>query len=199
MNYLSLSCGPDREAATARKSLYRSNRAWAPARSRTGAGWLEVKPTTLMPAARADIADKELRGDYADFIRYAVGAGQVPGLGNGELPPGYAPIPADWTAQALAAATKIAAGPQPAATTTGSTTSTSGSSGFTGDLSTLDVPAADEQPAAAGDAAGDLSGPRTPADPVEVAATSAVPLSLVVTLAAAAATWLFGRRRRLRT
>jgi len=153
----------------------------------------------IYAAARADIADKELRGDYADFIRYAVGAGQVPGLGNGELPPGYAPIPADWTAQALAAATKIAAGPQPAATTTGSTTSTSGSSGFTGDLSTLDVPAADEQPAATGDAAGALSGPRTPADPVEVAATSAVPLSLVVTLAAAAATWLFGRRRRLRT
>ncbi len=69
----------------------------------------------IYAAARADIADKELRGDYADFIRYAVGAGQVPGLGNGELPPGYAPIPADWTAQALAAATKIAAGPQPAA------------------------------------------------------------------------------------
>ena len=30
--------------------------------------------------------------DYANLLRYAAGAGQAPGLGNGQLPPGYLPM-----------------------------------------------------------------------------------------------------------
>ncbi|HTW21043.1 MAG TPA: hypothetical protein VME70_12630 [Mycobacteriales bacterium] len=41
-------------------------------------------PTSGIPAEDAK--------DYAAFLRYAVGAGQKPGLGVGELPPGYLPL-----------------------------------------------------------------------------------------------------------
>ncbi|WP_326658408.1 hypothetical protein [Streptomyces sp. NBC_00385] len=47
------------------------------------------------------------RKDYAGLIRYAAGAGQTPGLSPGQLPPGYAPLPAALRAQALAAADRL--------------------------------------------------------------------------------------------
>lgn len=47
------------------------------------------------------------RKDYAGLIRYAAGAGQTPGLSPGQLPPGYAPLPAALRAQARAAADRL--------------------------------------------------------------------------------------------
>ncbi|MET9555305.1 hypothetical protein [Streptomyces sp. NPDC006645] len=47
------------------------------------------------------------RKDYADLVRYAVGDGQAPGVSPGQLPPGYAPLPAAMRTQALAAAERL--------------------------------------------------------------------------------------------
>lgn len=47
------------------------------------------------------------RKDYAGLVRYAVGAGQAPGVSPGQLPPGYAPLPAAMRTQALAAADRL--------------------------------------------------------------------------------------------
>ena len=62
--------------------------------------------------------------DYASLIRYAVGAGQIPGPGIGQLPDGYVPLPAAERAQALASASVVAAGPQPTSTPTPTPTTT---------------------------------------------------------------------------
>ncbi|MEU2245476.1 hypothetical protein [Streptomyces sp. NPDC019224] len=82
------------------------------------------------------------RKDYAGLIRYAAGAGQTPGLSPGQLPPGYAPLPAALRAQALAAADRLQnakaadggpdAGGSPGAGSTGSTGSTGSSAGAPG-------------------------------------------------------------------
>ncbi|MHA7859959.1 hypothetical protein ACX1DX_01030 [Tessaracoccus sp. Y36] len=70
--------------------------------------------------------DPTLRRAYAELIEYGVTTGQVPGTDDGELPPGYAPIPKTWRTQALAAAEAIAAGgwpqPKPSPTPTASPT-----------------------------------------------------------------------------
>ena len=50
------------------------------------------------------------RKAYADFIRYAAGPGQTPGLSAGELPPGYAPLTTKLRAQAEAAADDLERG-----------------------------------------------------------------------------------------
>lgn len=42
--------------------------------------------------------------DFADFLRYAAGPGQVSGVGPGQLPPGYLPLPQPFRQQTLAAA-----------------------------------------------------------------------------------------------
>ncbi|MFT9821184.1 hypothetical protein ACMZ42_27070, partial [Lysinibacillus sp. NPDC056185] len=47
------------------------------------------------------------RKDYAALIRYAVGAGQNPGVSPGLLPPGYAPLPGALRTEALAAADRL--------------------------------------------------------------------------------------------
>ncbi|MFD3524977.1 hypothetical protein [Streptomyces sp. NPDC058653] len=47
------------------------------------------------------------RKDYAGLVRYAAGAGQAPGVSPGQLPPGYAPLPAAMRTQALAAADRL--------------------------------------------------------------------------------------------
>jgi hypothetical protein len=58
------------------------------------------------------------RQNYATFLQYAAGAGQTPGEGIGQLPEGYAPLPAALQAQTVAAATAILNAPVPAATPT---------------------------------------------------------------------------------
>jgi len=109
-----------------------------PSTSATGAypltmlTYAAVTPRSLSTAAR---------GDYANFITYASGPGQVSGLKFGQLPPGYAPLPSDLRAQAAAAATAVRTGAPPpptqspgapaAAVTpgdTGTATTTAGSS-----------------------------------------------------------------------
>lgn len=57
-----------------------------------------VKPLSLDAAARSD---------YADFVSFAAGDGQTAGLKFGQLPPGYAPLPATLRTQSSAAAKTI--------------------------------------------------------------------------------------------
>lgn len=45
--------------------------------------------------------------DYAAFLRYAAGAGQVSGTELGQLPDGYVPLPASLKSETLAAATTL--------------------------------------------------------------------------------------------
>lgn len=64
--------------------------------------------STLTYAQVAPLSiDAAAREDYAAFVEYAVGPGQEPGLEVGQLPTGYAPLPADLVAQAQAAAVTI--------------------------------------------------------------------------------------------
>lgn len=64
--------------------------------------------TTLTYAAITPLAlEAQARTEYAAFVAYAVGDGQVPGLKVGHLPPGYAPLPPTLQAQAKDAAKQI--------------------------------------------------------------------------------------------
>lgn len=64
--------------------------------------------TTLTHAMIRPLAlDAPARADYAAFVDYAVGAGQVAGLEPGQLPRGYAPIPGSLRDRAVAAAATI--------------------------------------------------------------------------------------------
>ncbi|MFI6058427.1 hypothetical protein [Streptomyces sp. NPDC051286] len=81
------------------------------------------------------------RKDYASLIRYAAGAGQTPGLSPGQLPPGYAPLPAELRSQALAAADRLqdgtgdsgsSGGNEAAAPSSGGARGSSGSGGGSG-------------------------------------------------------------------
>jgi hypothetical protein len=47
--------------------------------------------------------------DYAQFLTFAATDGQTPGVNAGNLPPGYAPLPAALTAYTLEAAAHVAA------------------------------------------------------------------------------------------
>jgi hypothetical protein len=98
-------------------------------------------PGVLLPAPRAGSAaayplttlsyavtspgrlDAKARRDYANFLTYAVGPGQVSGQGPGQLPPGYVPLPSALRAQSRSAAAALRA---PATPSTTPTTSTSG-------------------------------------------------------------------------
>lgn len=152
--------------------------------------------------------DPETRAAYAGLIRYAAGPGQSPGTDDGELPPGYAALPQSWVDQSLLAAAAIEQGgglpstpptnggtngpmnESRAAPTTNST-SIVAPSGQSGPGAT--TPA---DPTATGDAAGSLAGYATPDDPAMSAIAAAVPIGIVVGLAAALAVPMLGRLRR---
>jgi hypothetical protein len=81
-------------------------------------GVLQTNPSTtaagayplplLTYAATTPVSlDASDRQNYATFLKYAAGAGQVPGVEIGQLPPGYVPLPAALQAQTLAAAATI--------------------------------------------------------------------------------------------
>ncbi|MFD7131378.1 hypothetical protein [Streptomyces sp. NPDC059894] len=71
----------------------------------------QAYPLTAVAYAAASVnQDAEAREAYAEFIRYAAGAGQTPGLSAGELPPGYAPLPAEQREQAETAALALERG-----------------------------------------------------------------------------------------
>ena len=65
-------------------------------------------PLTMVTYAAAALTpDADARAEYATLLRYAVGGGQTPGLQRGQLPPGYAPLPAAMRSETLQAATEI--------------------------------------------------------------------------------------------
>jgi hypothetical protein len=102
--------------------------------------------------------DLQARADYAAFIDYAAGPGQVSGLELGQLPIGYAPLPETLRQQALAAAETVrtlqaAAGEPPPG----------GGLGPTTDFPTTPSGAAAAAPAGAG--AGNRDTPTPSADP----------------------------------
>ena len=67
--------------------------------------------------------DADAREEYAAFIEYAVGAGQVAGFEQGQLPPGYAPLSSDLKAAGEAGADLVTSlSPPPTTTTTTTTT-----------------------------------------------------------------------------
>jgi hypothetical protein len=81
-------------------------------------------PLTMLTYAATTPLDlnASTRADYASFVKYAAGPGQVPGLKFGSLPPGYVSLPADSAAQASAAAASIVNLAAPTTTTTTVTT-----------------------------------------------------------------------------
>ncbi|MFB7239692.1 hypothetical protein ACFCXK_33520 [Streptomyces sp. NPDC056269] len=102
-----------------------------PARARNGA-----YPLTVVTYAAASTGlPADARRDYARVLRYAAGPGQKQGTAPGELPLGYAPMPAKLKARAAAAADRLERG---APTGPGSTTggagggSTAGAGGSSG-------------------------------------------------------------------
>ena len=155
------------------------------------------------------MADADVRKDYASFITYAASDGQTAGTGDGQLPDGYAPIPASWKTEALAAAAGIAAGtpvatatPSPAAsasaaktTAAPATSSTSAATQQTASGSAATTTVAD--PSADGATAPALSSGKTADDPSVPAMVAVVPVSAAAALAAALAIPPLTRRRRL--
>lgn len=151
--------------------------------------------------------DQDLRAVYASLIRYAAEDGQDPGTDAGELPPGYAPLPASWVAQAKDAAAAIERGslavPQPSATGGGTSSTATGSSGpgtpassapavstATGTSGTVTTPVV------TGQAAGQLAGAPTAADPDAGAFAAALPLGLVAGLVSGVAAIAMTKLRR---
>jgi hypothetical protein len=80
-----------------------------------------VRPLSLSAAERQD---------FSSFVTYATGQGQTPGLELGQLPRGYAPLPANLKSAAQAASSKIVTLVAPPTTTTTEQVDSSG--GFTG-------------------------------------------------------------------
>ena len=73
----------------------------------------DAYPLTMLTyaAATPKTLNETSRKNYAAFLRYAAGAGQVSGVQPGQLPAGYVPLPAALESQTLAAATTIATPP----------------------------------------------------------------------------------------
>ncbi|MFI1097101.1 hypothetical protein [Streptomyces sp. NPDC020917] len=99
-----------------------------PARKTPGAYPL----TTVTYAAGNASMDAAQRAKYATLIRYAVGAGQQPGISYGQLPFGYAPLTPTLHDQALAAATALVAGVVPTSQADGGAGGGSGSGSGSG-------------------------------------------------------------------
>ncbi len=83
-------------------------------------------PLTMLTyaAATPESLDQTSRQNYATFLQYAAGAGQTPGVNVGQLPAGYAPLPAALQAETLAAAGTILNPPSQATTATTTPTPT---------------------------------------------------------------------------
>ncbi|MFF0472427.1 hypothetical protein [Streptomyces sp. NPDC004284] len=96
-----------------------------PARARNGAYPL----TTVTYAVSSTALPADARRDYARVLRYAAGPGQRQGTAPGELPFGYAPLPAKLKAQAAAAADRLEHGAPAGPGPTGSDGGTSAGTG----------------------------------------------------------------------
>ena len=146
--------------------------------------------------------DVVLRGKYANMIRYAAGPGQVSGPEIGQLPEGYAPMPASWVTQALTAATAIEQGISPIAAPVVNVTPTPAAASTTAATVTVRSPGASviapvvTDPVVTGTAAGPLLGLATPLDPQTGPAGLAIPAGLLSGLAAAGAVPMISRFKR---
>ena len=143
-------------------------------------------PLTLpvYAAASPTMADGDVRASYADFIRYAVTDGQRQGKQSGQLPEGYAPIPAGWKAQALAAATVIESPPAPVAASPAAAPAAVAPT-KPAPAGTLTPAAVATAPTATGEAVLALAGKATPDDPAAAALQNAVPGSVLAGLLSA--------------
>jgi hypothetical protein len=144
--------------------------------------------------------DAALRSTYANFIRFAVKDGQIPGVGVGQLPAGYSSIPQTWVDQAMVSANAIEQGISPQSLVAGTTVIQSAPSGAVAPRVTTttseDVSAPNPNPTATGAPAGALVGRPTPDDPILGPVAAAVPAGLLSGFAAAAAVPMFARFRR---
>ncbi|GAA2953341.1 hypothetical protein [Microbacterium schleiferi] len=163
----------------------------------------EAYPLTvpLYAALNPDQDGEETRASYAAFIRYAVTDGQIPGTDRGQLPPGYVPLTAAQSSQALTSATIIEEGrpvaptPTPTASVPPPSTATTTSGG-----SYVSAPSSSAvtQPDAAADQGGEVTfqpSGTTPADPETPIGAAAVPLGLTAGVVAAFAVPLVSRFR----
>ena len=133
--------------------------------------------------------DAPLRAIYADFIRYAVQSGQVQGSETGQLPPGYAPIPATWVTQAMNSASAIQAGIKP-------TVPVNLGSLPQGTYSQATTDSQVDTPISGTGEITSLESEPTAADPGIGALASVVPLSLLTGIASGCAVPLFTRTRK---
>jgi len=165
----------------------------------------DAYPLTMPVYAATNPArgDAATRADYAAFIRYAATTGQTPGVEAGQLPPGYAPIPAGWKAQAIAAAAAIQSGATLDSPSDGEGDGSFGDSGGTGGYgadgstgATIDTASTPNAPQALGSAAGSLTGDKTAKDPDTGALAAVLPGGLLGGLAAAGAVPVIARLRR---
>ncbi len=145
--------------------------------------------------------DASLRATYANFIRYAVQGGQVPGVSTGQLPDGFAPIPPAWVDQSMVSANAIEQGISPLSLIAGTTVVASAPNGSVAPrvapvTSESTVVTANTNPTATGAPAGALAGKPTPADPALGPVAAAVPAGLLSGFAAAGAVPLYSRFRR---
>jgi hypothetical protein len=83
-------------------------------------------PLTMLTyaAATPESLDPTSRQNYATFLQYAAGAGQTPGVNVGQLPAGYAPLPAALQTETLATANAILNPPSTSTATTPTPTPT---------------------------------------------------------------------------
>ncbi|MCC4909795.1 hypothetical protein [Microbacterium sp. cx-59] len=151
-------------------------------------------------ATNATLNSADVNDSYARFIRFAATDGQTPGVLQGQLPAGYAPIPEGWRAQSRAAADLIQsdpvaapAAPQPAPAAAAPVAAAPAAAAA---APVAAVPAVAADPSASGAPAAALSAGATPADPETGALAQAMPLSLLAGALAAGAVPFVGRLRR---
>ncbi len=159
-------------------------------------------PLAMPVYAATNVAqtDAKARADYAAFIRFAATTGQTPGVEPGQLPPGYAPIPAEWKAQAIGAAAAIQSGAPPVAAPADGgaapAVSVPNDAGQPAVLPPATVPATSQTPTPTGVAAGALSDGKTPKDPSVGGIPAVLPGGLAGGLVAALSVPIIGRLRR---
>ena len=149
-------------------------------------------------ATNATLNSSDVNDSYARFIRYAASDGQTPGVLQGQLPAGYAPIPAGWRMQAQAAADLLESDPEPAAPAPEPAVAATAAPAAVPAPVAAPAPAAAvaSDPAASGAPAAALSAGATPDDPDTGGLTQAMPLSILAGVLAAGAVPFVGRLRR---
>jgi hypothetical protein len=151
----------------------------------------------VFAAVNPGMTDSTVRASYAAFIRYASTTGQQSGTALGQLPDGYAPIPAEWRTKAATAAAAIQAGSTSTTQTEDDTPDSGSGASFGGGSSSGDGSSIDgSTPTPTGELAGSLAGPKTTTDPKIGNLGAVVPLSVGSGLAAAIAVPIISRIRR---